>query len=454
MAIHSTAILSASQKARSSIRPWTLVALLMLAMVFSIIDRQVLALLVEPIKDDLALSDTELGVLLGPAFVSCYLLFGLPFGWAADRFPRRYVIALGVGIWCLATITCGLVGSFALLVVARALVGAGEAALTPSSMSMLSDVFPRERMPLVTSVLSIAMHLGAASAFLVGGLVVSLVGEGVVFIPFLGELSAWRMTFVVVGTPGLALVAVFLLIREPLRTGTATTAENERNDYRTETAARSLRDFYRANRQTLNVHMSVSALLTLSTYAFVSWAPSYLMRVHNASTENAAFTLGLVSLICGPLGALGGGVLSTRLHRNRGRDDAPWIVMATSALGAALFGALAFTTTNKMIMFPFVALAMLFGSLYLGVIHGALQMITPAHLKGQMAAIMLMAMTGIGTTLGPVTVALLTDQVFRDPLRVGHSIALVSVAAGLVAGYLLLRNLTSFQSSYRKVASL
>ena len=428
-------------------RPWFLLSLLMTAMVFSIVDRQVLALLVEPIKADLALSDTQLSLLLGPAFVSFYLLFGLPFGWAADRFQRRYVIALGIGVWSIATITCGLASSFLVLVCARALVGAGEASLTPSSMSMLSDVFSREQMPFVTSVLSIAMHIGAASALLIGGAVLSLVGENGVHFPIIGIVSAWQATFLTVGLPGLALVLVFASIREPLRTSPTGTEQSE-SALSEATKVLGIGQFYVMHRLTLNVHISVAALLTICTYAFVSWTPAYLIRVHAYDTESAALALGVVSLIFGPLGAIGGGALTRHLQQHRGRVDAAWLVMAASAFGACVFGALAFLSTTRAPMLVGLVLAILFGSLYLGVVHGSLQMITPTPLKGRMSAIMLLAMTGVGTALAPVLVALLTDQVFADPQRVGDSIAVVAGSAGVLAGTLLLRSLESFQRSY------
>ena len=437
-------------EARALPGDWGLVALLMVAMVFSIVDRQVLALLVEPIRADLALSDTQMSILLGPAFVSCYLLFGLPFGWAADRFPRRYVVALGIGVWSLATISCGLATSFMALALARALVGAGEASLTPASMSMLSDVFPRERMPFVTSVLSIAMHLGAAGAMLIGGAVLALVGDEGIALPLVGHLAAWQATFLVVGLPGMVLVVVFVLIREPAR-GQHSPMQNAPSAHG-QGAPQGLVDFFRDNRRSLTVHISVAALLTLSTYAFVSWSPAYLMRVHAFSTEKAALALGVISLTCGPLGAIGGGFIATRLQHSFGRSDGAWIVMAASALGSAVFGGLAFTGNGLLAMLPFLLLAILFGSLYLGVVHGALQVITPTHLKGRLAAIMLMFMTGIGTTLGPVVVALLTDQVFADPQRVGYSVAIVAVASGLTAATLLLTSLSSFRGSYQRLS--
>ncbi|MEM1409866.1 MAG: MFS transporter, partial [Pseudomonadota bacterium] len=157
---------------------WYLVVLVMAGTVLSLIDRNLLGLMVESIKSDLQLSDTQMGLLLGPAFVIFYLLFGFPFGWLSDRFDRRLVIAAGIIIWSLATGAAAFAATFALFFAARSMVGAGEAALTPAGMSMMGDSFSRDRLPVAISIYSLSFHLGGAGAFLVGGTILKVFAGG------------------------------------------------------------------------------------------------------------------------------------------------------------------------------------------------------------------------------------------------------------------------------------
>lgn len=435
---------------RTATARWSFVGLLMSGMVLSLIDRQIISLLVEPIKADLGLSDTQFSLLVGPAFVVFYLLFGLPFGWLADRIQRRHVIALGVAVWSTATMLCGFAWSFLSLAAARATVGAGEASLMPSSMSILSDLFSRQRLPFVTSIFSISMHIGSAAALLVGGVILGVLGDTQsVSVPLVGELAPWQLTFVLVGLPGLVLAAVFMLVPEPRRaTLTAAASAGAATDNS------GLTVFMQRNARTIAAQFAAASVLTVGTYAFVSWSPAYLIRAHGLSSDHVAFVLGVIMLVCGPAGTLGGGLLSGWLLDTRGRKDASWLVMMLSAAGSGVFGVIAFTSATATAAFIFLAAAILFGSLYIGIVHAALQVITPGHLRGRMAAIMLIFMTGVGASGGPVVVALITDFVFADPLRVGVSVAIVAAAVGCSVCALLGFNLSHYRDSYSRAETI
>ena len=436
---------------------WSVVGLIMIGMVFSIIDRQIIALLVEPIKADLGLTDTQFSLLLGPAFVVFYVLFGFPFGLLADRMQRRHVIALGVTIWSAATVMCGAAWSFLTLAAARATVGAGEASLMPSSMSVLSDLFSRERLPFVTGIFSVSMHIGGASAMLIGGVILSLFADTPsIAVPLLGDLAPWQLTFVIVGMPGFILAAIFMIIPEPRRK-LAPAHETDMREAATPDPAdqpvnqTALIAFMKRNKRTIAVQFAAASILTIGTYAFTSWAPAYLIRAQGLSSSDAAFVLGVILLLCGPAGTVGGGALSTWLTKNKGCVDAPWLVMMLSAAGTGVFGAVAFMSPVQAVGIAFLGAAILFGSLYIGVIHAALQVITPNQLRGRMAAIMLIFMTGIGATSGPVLVALLTDYLFADPMKVGFSITIIVAFVGISVSTLLGFNLGSYRQSYRRI---
>lgn len=435
---------------------WGIVGLLMVGMVCSLIDRQVITLLVEPIKAEYGLSDTQFSLLIGPAFVSFYLLFGFPFGWAADNFPRKLVIALGIAIWSFATLACGLAPTFLMLLGARMLVGAGEASLTPSALSMMSDMFPRDRLPFVIGVFSVSMHLGGAGALLVGGALLSVFGDApTVGFPVLGALSPWQAIFVIIALPGFAIAAAFLLSAEPKRRRFIDTDDSTEASSDTKASGffSGVAPFYRANADTINRQLIAATLLTIGTYAFASWAPAYLIRVHDLPSDEVALLLGIVVLTCGPTGSVVGGLLASYLQTKRQRVDGPWIVMAISGAGTALFSPLVFLSNSLAIVAVFGGIAIFLGSLYLGIVHAAMQVICPADLRGRMSAIMLFVMNGLGVTLGPVLVALITDRVFGDANNVGASIATISTLVGTAAAILLFTGLSSYRESYARLSA-
>src|SRR5687768_16688234 len=205
----------------ASAQAWYLVFVLLLFYIFSFIDRQIISLLVEPIKRDLQVSDTQIGMLQGLAFALFYTLFGIPIGRLADRMNRKVIIAAGVIAWSAMATWCGLAKNWTQLVIARAGVGVGEAALSPAAYSMITDAFPREKQGRAFSVYNMGIAIGAGIAMLVGGLVVAAIStEGKTFtLPLLGEVRAWQFVFIVTGAPGLLLPLLLLGVREPARRG-------------------------------------------------------------------------------------------------------------------------------------------------------------------------------------------------------------------------------------------
>ena len=214
--------LSATAPWPSPLRAWYAVAVLVLAFVFSFVDRIVIALLVEPIKADLGISDFGIGLLQGFAFALFYALLGIPIGRLSDRVSRRGIIATGIAIWSLMTAACGLARSFFGLFLARVGVGVGEATLSPAAYSMISDYFPREQLGRALGVYQSGALLGAGIAFLVGGAAVQMLSvyDGQV-LPVLGEVRMWQLAFFVVGLPGLLVALLMLTVKEPARRGKA-----------------------------------------------------------------------------------------------------------------------------------------------------------------------------------------------------------------------------------------
>jgi MFS family permease len=194
------------------------VVVLTAAYIVSFIDRQILALLVVPIQRDLGLSDTQMGLLLGPSFAVFFALFGIPIGRLADRGTRRNIVAVGIAAWCAMTALCGLARNCLQLLVARIGVGVGEATLGPCALSLISDYFPAERRARPLGFYAMGVSVGSALALLIGGKVVAWVfAAPSLLLPLLGELRAWQAVFLVVGAPGLLMSLLMLTVREPPR---------------------------------------------------------------------------------------------------------------------------------------------------------------------------------------------------------------------------------------------
>ncbi len=310
-----TAAVSLVEGGRDALRAgWYAVAVLWLGYICSFVDRQVLALLVEPIKATLAISDTQVSLLQGLAFGLFYALMGLPCGMLIDRFSRRVVIAFGIAIWSLATIACGFAGGFWSLFVARMLVGIGEATLSPGALSMLSDHFPREKRVLPTSIYVSAGSFGGGLAMIAGGAAIAWAASHPFRLPGGTLLEGWRATFVLVGLPGLLIAAMMLTVREPAR-------RNEGDpSVRGAHAWSAAWGFLSERRGLFLRHFGAFALFAWLAYALLSWAPTYFIRVHGWTLPEAGWRFGLVYLGGGFSGAILGGVFAAWLRR-RGQVD-------------------------------------------------------------------------------------------------------------------------------------
>jgi len=197
---------------------WYVAGLLTITQIVSYIDRFLPSLLIQPIKNDLDLTDFQVGLLLGPAFGIFYVFVGIPIGWLADRRSRRAILSIGISVWCAMTAAAGLVRGFAPLFVARLGVGLGEATVAPCTISLLSDYFPRSKRNRALSLFMAGTFLGAGAAFLFGGPIVhSIALLPPLQLPGIGTLTSWQMSFLIIGVPGFALALLMFTIREPIR---------------------------------------------------------------------------------------------------------------------------------------------------------------------------------------------------------------------------------------------
>ncbi len=421
---------------------WALLAILCLGYACSAADRAIIGLLVEPIKDDLSISDTQIGLLQGVAFLIFYSIAGVPAGMLVDRLPRLKLLSVAVSLWSLMTVLCGLARSFGTLFVARAGVGVGEAFMSPAALSLLSDAFPKRRYGFVIGLYVAGSIVGTSFAVGFGGALYGwLVSLGPVEIPLIGLLRPWQMTFILVGAPGVLIALAFLLLAEPTR------------NIRTK-AARVKADgahiFYRNHRGFILCHHGANGFTNLLAIGITAWAASFLIRTYNVEIDVAGPLLGFAFLGGGIAGMIGGGVLSDGLMRF-GAHFRLWVCVASAALGAIVAIALPYAP-NAQIATLFIGFLVLFGAVPYSVANAALQTVTPAHIRGTVSAIYYFAISILGS-LGPSAVAFMTDVVFSDPQRLDEALSIVVTISMLSSMLLYLLAIRPYKAAIAEQAA-
>lgn len=402
---------------------WYALAVLMLAYTFSFLDRQILSLLVEPIKHDLAISDTQLSLLHGFAFALFLALGGLPVGRYVDSGRRVTLVATGIAFWSLMTAGCGLARNFTALLVCRMGVGAGEATLTPAAYSMLSDYFPPRRLGLALGLYSVGVYVGGGLALLLGAAVIARVAGVEIELPLIGILHSWQLVFLAVGLPGLLVALWAATLREPARRGYGADARPP--------LAEVLR-YFRDNARSLACLTLCMSFAAMMNYSVNAWVPSLLIRRHGWTAVEAGQSYGLVVLTFGVLGVICGGLLGDALSARGLRYGRP-LVMTIAALAAAPFIALAPLAASPSTALALLAPATLFVTMVIGSGPAALQDLMPNRMRGTASALAVLAVNLIGLGLGPTCVAVISDYGFGDPRRIGLALALAAPPMLLVS---------------------
>jgi len=407
--------------APSALYAWSVVLILMLLYTSSFIDRQILGLLVKPVRADLQLTDTEYSYLTGFAFVFLYSVAGVPLGWAVDRWSRRGIILVGVSLWSLMTAGCSLAGSFWRLFAFRIGVGVGEATLSPAAYALISDYFPAHKLSRALSVYGLGIPIGTGLALVIGGAAVQMLERlGPVDLPVVGITKPWQLVFLAIGLPGLLLAGIAALaIREPPRSHHA--IAGARTPGIRETAR-----FVWAHRTVYLPLFVGMGLLSVFSYGANAWYPAFLQRVHGFTVASAGLYLGLTTLIFGILGSTTAGVLADRLV-SRGRRDGQLLVPMVYGVGLAIGGLGAGLASTTRLSLAFIAVASFFSNTMLGCVVAALQAATPRDMRGQVSAFFLLTAAFIGMAIGPTAVAASTDHIFGHDDAVGHALALVAL---------------------------
>lgn len=393
---------------------------------FNFMDRQIMSILQEPIRREMGLSDTQLGLLTGLAFAVFYTSFGIPVAWACDRFRRVNIMAAACGIWSVFTVACGFAGNFAQLAAARVLVGMGEAGGSPPSYSLISDYFPRSQRGTALAIYSLGVPIGSALGIALGGWVAAAHG--------------WRAAFIVVGLPGILLaLLMLLLIREPERGRLDPLPEGVAAHEPAGSIFSGIRTFFASRTMTLTAISS--GLSAFVGYAMLSWNPPLLERAKGMALTEVAFWYALVLGVTGVVGTFAAGWLVDRLGRRDPRWYA-WVPALAFTLSLPALAGLIWAPTWPIAM-VFVAVPALLNNMYLAPALAVVQNAAPPARRTIAGATLLFILNLVGLGGGPVYVGRISDWAKPDwgdqSLLIGFAalapMILLTIAAHLAAAH-------------------
>jgi MFS family permease len=405
-------------------------AILLAGSTLSYIDRQVISLVVEPIKAAFALSDTQVGLLQGLAFSLCYAIAGLPLALAVDRSNRVRLASACVALWSIATSACGMVSTYAGLLVARATTAVSEAGFSPAALSILSDVVPPQRIARVGAIYLLGPALGVGLALLLGGWTLEHLHAAGGLTLFGAHYAPWQALFICIGAPGLVIaLLIALTIREPARTDAAIAARHSH------ASPRSLFDALRTTGDFLIPYVIGTTLIMLVQFAQAAWMPTFFVRRWGLEPHAAGQTLGPIFIVASIAGAIATGLLAKGADGQRTLERVVTIVLAGSAVLGPAIVLLPLVPSYALALVLFSAVAFSFSAIA-SLATAPMLLVMPSAVRGQSIAAGGFLLAVIGGGGGPLAVGVVTDYVLRDESKIGWSIALVcgvSVTAGVMS---------------------
>lgn len=426
---------------RDGAKAWSVVSILTAAYALAYVDRQILNLLVDPVKHSLGLTDIEISLLQGFSFMAAYICFVPVMGRLVDTGNRRNILFVGCSLWCLFTAMCGMADGFWELFLARVGVGASEACILPAGWSLIADYFSARKAPRAFSIFTLGPLVGGGLALIAGGAVVASADNLRGLFPSLVALETWQIAFIMVGLAGLTIAALLLTFREPPRTSRSGAAIDDRT-FTTREALGFIwdrRQFY--GRFMLGIGMIAIVLLGLP-----AWMPAFLTRYHGVDRALVGFQFGSLVLIAGSLGVLAGPMIA-RWFEARGREDA---LVRLAALSTIIMvpscAAIPFLPTPGAVLAA-TAIAVLSYSMPTSLIAAALQVGTPNRVRGTVAALTTFTTQVMGLGLAPTGIAFFTDRVFGDPAMVGWSLSIVCTVASACAAWMMISVMPHFRAT-------
>jgi predicted MFS family arabinose efflux permease len=364
--------------------------LLMLVLVytFNFIDRQIVGILAIPIKADLGLTDTQLGLMGGLAFALFYTLLGIPIAMLADRANRTTIMSVALVVWSAMTAMCGFAQSFGQLFLARLGVGVGEAGGVAPAYSLVADYFPSAQRARALAVYSFGIPLGSALGIFFGGLIASWID--------------WRTAFVAVGVAGIVLAPIFkAVVREPVRGRYDATGASARP-----ASLREVAKVLVAKRSFWGLALGASAS-SMMGYGLFFWLPSFFVRSHGLTLLQASLYFASILLVGGMAGIWLGGWLADRFGAGKRRAYA--IIPAIAFVCTVPFYVAAVTTSSLVLSFGLFLFPTALGLVWLGPVLSAIQHVVPSGMRATVSAVFLFVNNLIGIGLGSVALGALSD---------------------------------------------
>lgn len=421
--------------------------LLFLVYVVSFVDRQILALMVGPIRDQFNISDFQFSILNGTAFAVTYSIAGLPLGRIADHFSRTHIVAASLTFWSIATCACGVTRSAPSLFATRMMVGVGEAGFAPAAYSLVTDSFRPKHLGFAMSFLKSGVYVGSAASLIFGGLLIEyFTSIGDLHLPILGTLKPWQATFIAVGAPGILLALCVTLVREPERRDVVVTKSGE-----TRLPLKQVLKFLWVRKRTYLSLFVGSSMLSMASYGGSAWYPEFFIRTYDVSRAEAGALYGTLLLTCSVTGVFLGPWLARVLSNTHTDYYLRSILYASvAAFVPAVLAPLAGSKTyTVLLLIP----ALTFGSMYLGVMAASFQPITPNQMRGQMAAFYIFMSNIFGLALGTTVMAAFTDFLFKDDSMLLYSIATSNALFYPIAIALFAYGLKSYRASMQEAGN-
>lgn len=394
------------------------------------IDRQSLPLLIDQIKGDLRVSDTQMSYLVGIAFVATYVLLSVPAGALMDRFPRRAVMACGIALWSAATALCGFAGSYGMMFLGRLGIGAGETIMGPGAISLIRDAFPEKQRGRAIGIWAMGANFGLAAALLGGGAILAVIGDAPsVAVPLLGTIRSWQLVLLCCALVTFPMAALVFTFPEPARTATSEVGSG---------FGATLRYMGRRWRVFLPLFV-VNGLSIIMVLGQSLWVPAMFGRVWHLSRPEIGITLGLISLFCGASSQFIAGTAMDRLHQRGYRNAIPMFGMIVAAL-AFFPGVLMPLAPSATAAWILQALYTLIGTSTFTIGTALIARLSPPQIVGKVSAIHILWVGLSGTAIGATLFAAVSDHVFSGPLALAHSLSLVVGVLDVLAlfGYWLL----------------
>ncbi len=424
---------------------YSAVVVMTLAQVFAFIDRQIPAMLVEPIKQDFNLNDSQIALLGGAAFSIFYAIMALPIGYAVDRYKRVNVLGTGIFIWSLMTTLAGLANNFGRLFGARIGVAVGEAVMAPVSVSLVSDYFPQNKQGKPMGIITAGVYIGIGATLIGGGYLIDyLTNIGGITIPGIGYFKPWQATFLVVGIPGILISIAAFMLHEPRRLGLVKTSEKD-------SISINIFSHLIKNKSTLIPMFAGLIFMALIFYSFTFWAPSMMVRTHGLSLTEVGFSLGIITIISSILGTIFSGAVVDYL-RSRGRTDAPIRMAMFACIFAIPAICLAPLVENLVAAWALIGVYLFFISSFAPIGLLAVSGVSSNEVKGQMAAVHAFLMMAFGLSLGPQITAFFTDFMLQDESKLGLAVSLTGALVLPLAAICFWMSLKRYRKAYDQLA--